>query len=80
VSGTNWLSISETFTNKNSYSFSFYIPLGIDFRLAKKNKFWKQIQICYEFRACISIINIPEIYSYTRVGTQNIFGIRVSVK
>ncbi len=71
---------SEIFTNKNSYSFSVYVPLGIDFRLAKRNKFWRQIQLCYEFRPCISIVNISELYTIQKVGAQNLFGIRYSVK
>lgn len=70
---------NETYSNKNSYSLSAYIPIGLDYRLAKKNRFWKKVQLCGEIRPGINLTNIPELYKLKKVGVHGLFGIRYTI-
>jgi hypothetical protein len=68
----------EIYSNKNNLSASIYIPMGIDFRLGKKNEFLKHTHLFYEFRPGIVFISIPELRTVTYGGIQNGFGLRVT--
>lgn len=68
----------ETFINKTNFGFSIYIPIGLDFRIGKKNKFWKQIHLFYELKPGINTTSIPELRSVTNPSFQHGLGIRVS--
>jgi opacity protein-like surface antigen len=68
----------ESFRNATNFGGSAYIPMGIDFRLGKKNEFLKRIFLNYEFRPAINMTSIPELGTFTNVLTQHNFGIRVS--
>lgn len=69
---------TESFRNATNFGASAYVPMGIDFRLGKKNEFLKRIFLNYEFRPGVNVTSIPELGAYTNVLTQHNFGIRVS--
>jgi len=73
-----WNSETELHENKTSTFFSAGIPLGIDFRIAKAHPFWKQIHLTWEIKPSVSLVNIPELKSYTNTGLTNTWGFRVT--
>ncbi|MBI1838451.1 MAG: hypothetical protein HYR91_14405 [Flavobacteriia bacterium] len=66
----------EVTSNKNSYAFSAYIPIGIDFRLGHKNLFLSKTHLFYELRADINLVNIPELKTFINPRTQHGIGLR----
>ncbi|HRH66004.1 MAG TPA: hypothetical protein PLU53_06890 [Bacteroidia bacterium] len=68
----------ETFRNKSNTAFSFYIPLGVDFRIGRRNEFWKKTHLFYEMRPGIELTNIPELGNFSNGSFQNGFGLKVS--
>jgi len=75
---SNWDSETELHENKTSTFYSAGIPLGIDFRLAKAHPFWRQIHLTWEIKPSVSLVNIPELKSYTNTGIASTWGFRVT--
>ena len=71
---TQW----ESFRNKNNFSASAYVPLGVDFRIGKKSEFWKRTHLFYEIRPGIDFTSVPEIGTVVNSGIQFGSGLRVS--
>lgn len=69
--------VSESFRNETSFATMVYVPMGVDFRLGKKRAFWKQLHLCYELRPMVHFTNIPELGSFSNVGVNSMFGLRV---
>jgi len=53
--------INENYRNKSSVGGSFYVPLGVDFRLGKSSPFWNMFHLFAEVQPGISFQNIPEL-------------------
>ncbi|MFY9309087.1 MAG: hypothetical protein WAQ28_08595 [Bacteroidia bacterium] len=70
---------SERFKNKNVQEFVAYIPVGVDFRLGKRKEFLKQIHLFTEIRPYVSVLNIPELGSFSGLGMQQVLGLRVTI-
>jgi hypothetical protein len=70
-------SVSERYRNEANYSFSAYIPLGIDFRLGNKRDFFKQTHLFFELRPGIHINNIPELETLVTAYLQQGIGVKV---
>jgi hypothetical protein len=70
--------VLESFRNATNFGASAYVPMGIDFRVGKKNEFLKRLFLNYEFRPGVNVTSIPELGTFTNVMTQHNFGIRVS--
>lgn len=66
----------EVFKNKNGFNLFASIPLGINFRLSKKNQLLKQINIYYEVKPGMNLSYIPEVGSNVAAGAQHGAGIR----
>jgi hypothetical protein len=69
---------TETFKNKNTFSGSVYVPLGVDIRLGRKREFWKMIHFFDELRPGINFSSIPELRNTTNVYFQNSLGLKVA--
>ena len=69
---------TEYYKNKNNFGFSAYIPMGIDFRIGRKRKFWKQIHLFLELRPGINGTSIPELRTIVNSSMQYGFGLKVS--
>lgn len=69
---------TENYINQPGFGASAYIPMGIDFRLGKKNEFWKQLHFFYETRPGINIMAIPELRTLANISAQHGIGLRVS--
>lgn len=68
---------SEAFLNQSAIVGAGYIPVGVDFTISKKNKFWKKMHLFYEGRGGIDIVNVPELRTYTSLFGQHSFGLKV---
>jgi hypothetical protein len=68
---------SETFNNKNKMVISTYLPMGLDFRIGKKNQFWKQIHLFYEFRPGITMTSIDRLQTLVSVAIPQALGIKI---
>lgn len=66
----------EVFDIGNSWVISGFVPLGIDFRLGKKNEFLKQVHLFIELRPGIKMMGIPVIGTNTSTFTLSSFGLR----
>lgn len=69
---------NEDYKNKMNYSASAYIPIGIDFRLGRDNKFLKHIHLFYELKLAMGFTSIPELYTVTNTNYQHGLGLRIS--
>ncbi len=67
------------FSNEEGYIFSGYIPLGIDYRLAKEHPLWSNISVICEMRPSLELIDIPELKTYVDGDFQVQFGFRMNV-
>ena len=70
---------SETFNNKMNSGYSFYVPMGVDFRIGKNREFWKHAHLFYELRPGIDINVIPELRTYRSMNIQQGIGLRVAL-
>lgn len=66
----------ETFRNKINFGIMAYVPIGIDFRIAKKNEFWKRAHLFYELRPGINFTSIPELRTIGSASLQSGFGVK----
>jgi hypothetical protein len=69
---------SETIIHKSNYSLVPYIPMGIDFRLGKRNKLLKHTHLFYELRAALDITTIPELRTTKNGSILHGVGVRVT--
>lgn len=69
---------SEIFSSRKGFGASAGIPMGIDWRVGRKNEFWKQVHVYYEFRPGVNITSIPEVATIIKAGMQHGFGFRFS--
>ncbi|MBI3503021.1 MAG: hypothetical protein HY063_14620 [Bacteroidetes bacterium] len=80
---TSYDSVSEKqeiWRNKNSFGGSFFIPMGVDWRMGNKRNFWKHSHLFYEVRVGANVSSIPELNRTTvSMSWQNLFGARVSL-
>jgi hypothetical protein len=70
---------NEVHTNKTNLSAFAYIPLGVDFRIAKKNEFWRKMHLVMEMQPGLAIDYIPEIGSHFYGTFRGNFGVRVEI-
>lgn len=71
--------VDEVHTNKTNLSAFAYIPLGVDFRIAKKNEFWRKMHLVMEMQPGLAIDYIPEIGSHFYGTFRGNFGVRVEI-
>lgn len=70
---------SELHPNKTNVSVFAYIPLGLDFRIAKKSEFWNKMHLVMEMQPGIAIDNIPELGTRTYGAMRGNFGVRIEI-
>lgn len=63
---------------RNGFGGSAYIPMGLDFRIGKKNEFWKQVHLFLEVRPGMNFTAIPELRTVANAYMQSGFGVRVA--
>ncbi len=72
-------SVNETIKGDTGWWVSAYVPLGIDFTLAREHPFWKQMHLYYEMRAQLVIQGSPELDNTVGTGMLANFGIRMTL-
>jgi hypothetical protein len=72
-------SYDEIHANKTNVSCFAYIPLGIDFRIAKKNEFWNKMHLVMEMQPGLAIDYIPELGTTTYGVFRANFGLRIEI-
>jgi hypothetical protein len=70
--------ITEYVENKSAFSGSLFLPLGLDFRIARKGEFFKRLHLYYEFRPGINITSVPELETEVRSFGSSNFGLRIN--
>ena len=70
---------SERIINKPIQEYVAYLPVGVDFRVGKKKEFFQQIHLFTELRPFISVVNIPELGTFSNTGIKNVVGLRVVI-
>jgi hypothetical protein len=53
-----------------------YVPIGVDFRLGKKNEVLRKMHLFFELRPTISVLTIPETKTYVYPSMQNCVGLK----
>jgi hypothetical protein len=74
----SYRSQSEQFTNRNCFSMSTYIPMGVDFRLGKKRSFWKMTHLFYELRPGVNFTFISELRTFASTSMQHGLGLKMA--
>ncbi len=72
----HYIDIGESFKNKNSFTYGTYIPLGVDFKLGKKNKILKLLHLTFEMKGELSELKIPELKTYLVKTLGGSFGLK----
>lgn len=67
----------QVYQNKMGYMAALYVPIGVDFRLGKKNEVMKKMHLFFELRPTISVLSIPEAKTYVYPSMQNCFGLKI---
>jgi hypothetical protein len=70
--------VTEVVDNKSAFAGSVFLPLGIDFRIARKGEFFKRLHLYYEFRPGINITSVPELKTEARSFGSSNFGLRIN--
>jgi len=70
---------TETHRNKTNTALSVFVPIGVDFRIARKNDFWKRMHLFYEMRPGLLFTFIPETRTVKEAFFQSVFGLRVEI-
>jgi hypothetical protein len=70
---------NEIHKNETNVSIYTYVPLGLDFRIGKKNEFWRKMHIVCEMQPGLAIDNIPELGTKTYGCFRGSFGLRVEM-
>jgi hypothetical protein len=66
----------QVYQNKMGYMAALYVPIGVDFRLGKKNEVMKKMHLFFELRPTISVLSIPETKTYAYPSMQNCVGVK----
>ncbi|MBX2971117.1 MAG: hypothetical protein KF803_17250 [Cyclobacteriaceae bacterium] len=74
---SSYTSKTETFRNKTNFAASTYLPMGIDFRIAKKGELWKRVHLYYELRPSVNMTSIAELRMITDTNLQHALGLRI---
>lgn len=70
----------EEHQNKSNIHMFVSIPLGVDFRIAKKNQFWNKIHLWVDFQPGLNIFIIPETETMAFGKVLINSGIRVDIR
>ena len=66
----------QVYQNKMGYMAALYVPIGVDFRLGKKNEVMKKMHLFFELRPTVSVLSIPEAKTYVYPSMQNCVGVK----
>lgn len=69
---------SENIKTKNKFISTLYVPIGFDFKLAKKNDFWKLIHLFAEIRPAMTLQNVARNKTVFKLSSNSNVGIRFS--
>jgi hypothetical protein len=64
----------EYYKNDNSFSVIASLPIGVDFRIGKKRRFWSNSHLAAEFQPSLYYYSIPEL-DLTTVTTASVWGL-----
>ncbi len=69
----------ESFSNSLNVLAFVQLPLGVNFKVAKSTKFWKDLNMFYEITPLLKYWNIPEAGSYITVGIKHGIGFKLNI-
>ncbi len=70
----------EKFSNDMNILAWAQLPLGINFKVAKNSKFWKDLNLFYEVTPMMKYMSVPETRGYVNVGVKHGIGLKVKVR
>jgi hypothetical protein len=71
-------SITEEYRNKNSFTTSAYVPIGVDFRVGKKRALLKMLHVFYELRPGINFTFVSELHTFASTSMQHGLGLKMA--
>jgi hypothetical protein len=75
---SSYLDQSEEFHLKSKFISTLYVPIGFDFKLAKKNDFWKLIHLFAEIRPAMTLQNVAKNETVFKLSSNSNVGIKFS--
>lgn len=69
----------EEIRTKDDLVVVLYVPLGVSYRLGRRNAFWRALNLCYEMRPSLSLGGVPEVQPGPRTAWGHLFGLRVDL-
>lgn len=70
----------EKFNNDMNILAWAQLPLGINFKVAKSSRFWKDLNLFYEVTPMMKFWSVPETGGYINVGVKHGIGLKVNVR
>ncbi len=70
----------EIIKNKGNIGASVYCPVGLNFRVGNKNAFLRHVNLFYELKSDINILNIPELGVYKTARIIQGFGLKITLE
>jgi len=68
----------EVFKGPKNILVSAYIPLGVDFKLSKKNNFFSKIHLFYEMQPSLAYAKVDGFGSFSNLKVMNALGTRIN--
>ena len=68
----------EVFRHGNTYWWAPYAVMGINWRMATSNAFWKNIHLFFDVRPMLFLEDVPAVGAFTDITSQPTFGIRTT--
>ena len=78
-SGASHRDTYEAVTNKTSYGFSAYVPIGIDFRVSRRGNLFSKMHLFLETRPGINFLVVPELRTFKKAQQATSLGLRIKV-
>lgn len=73
-------SSSEYFKNEMNILALFQVPVGVNLRVAKNTKLWKDLNLFYEVSPAVRYLYIPEAGSFIGTGVKHGFGLKFNIR
>jgi len=70
---------SEFFRNEMNFLVYGQLPLGVNFKVAKSTRFWKDLNLFYEITPVLKYFGVPEIGGFVSAGVKHGIGLKLNI-
>jgi hypothetical protein len=70
---------SEVFRNEMNFLIYGQLPLGVNFKVAKSTRFWKDLNLFYEITPVLKYFGVPQVGGFISTGVKHGIGLKLHV-